>query len=50
MLNVELLPIPLCMVYYSLDEYAVVRMGSLEYPLWGGLSPVLIFEDSKRFL
>ena len=32
--KVERLPIPLCTVYYSLDEYAVVRMGSLEYPLY----------------
>jgi len=50
MLKVELLPIALCTVYYSLDEYAVVRMGSLEYALYGGLSPLLISKDSKRFL
>src|SRR5947208_12761541 len=48
--KVELLPIPLCTVHYSLDEYAVVRMGSLEYPLYGGHSPLLISKDSKGFL
>ncbi len=48
MFKVEELLILLCTVDYSLDEFSVVRMGSLEYELCRGLSRLLISKDSKR--